>query len=106
MSTPRPPLPPFTEQTAREKVQLAEEAWNSRDPERVALAYTPDTEWRNRADFVNGREEVVADGVADVVASADVAGADGAVAGAVLRGEDLEVQLRGIQPVPARIAET
>jgi nuclear transport factor 2 (NTF2) superfamily protein len=60
MSTPRPPLPPFTEETARQKVQLAEDAWNSRDPERVALAYTPETEWRNRAEFINGREEVVA----------------------------------------------
>jgi nuclear transport factor 2 (NTF2) superfamily protein len=60
MSTPRLPLPPFTEETARQKVQLAEDAWNSRDPERVSLAYTPDTEWRNRAEFVNGREEVVA----------------------------------------------
>ena len=60
MSTPRPPLPPFTEETARQKVQLAEDAWNSRDPERVALAYTPDTEWRNRAEFLHGREEVVA----------------------------------------------
>jgi uncharacterized protein len=58
--TPRPPLPPFTEETARQKVQLAEDAWNSRDPERVALAYTPDTEWRNRAEFVNGREAVIA----------------------------------------------
>ena len=57
---PRPPLPPFTEETARQKVQLAEDAWNSRDPERVALAYTPDTEWRNRADFVKGRADVVA----------------------------------------------
>ena len=56
---PRPPLPPFTEETARQKVQLAEDAWNSREPERVALAYTPDTEWRNRAEFLNGREEVV-----------------------------------------------
>jgi nuclear transport factor 2 (NTF2) superfamily protein len=53
MSTPRPPLPPFTEETA-------EDAWNSRDPERVSLAYTPDTEWRNRAEFLHGREEVVA----------------------------------------------
>lgn len=60
MSNPRPPLPPFTEETARQKVQLAEDAWNSRDPERVALAYTPDTEWRNRAEFLHGREEVVA----------------------------------------------
>ena len=56
---PRLPLPPFTEETARQKVQLAEDAWNSRDPERVALAYTPDTEWRNRADFVKGRADVV-----------------------------------------------
>ena len=60
MSTPRPPLPPFTEETARQKVQLAEDAWNSRDPERVSLAYTPETEWRNRAEFLYGREEVVA----------------------------------------------
>jgi nuclear transport factor 2 (NTF2) superfamily protein len=58
--TPRPPLPPFTEESAARKVQAAEDAWNSRDPERVSLAYTPDTEWRNRADFINGREEVVA----------------------------------------------
>ena len=55
----RPPLPPFTEATAREKVQLAEDAWNSQDPERVAQAYTVDSEWRNRADFVNGRAEIV-----------------------------------------------
>lgn len=60
MSAPRPPLTPFTEETARQKVQLAEDAWNSRDPERVSLAYTPDTEWRNRAEFLHGREEVVA----------------------------------------------
>ncbi len=56
----RPPLPPFTEETARQKIQAAEDAWNSRDPERVSLAYTEDTEWRNRTDFVNGRAEVVA----------------------------------------------
>ena len=56
---PRPPLPPFTEATARQKIQLAEEAWNSRDPERVSLAYTVDTEWRNRSEFVNGRAAVV-----------------------------------------------
>ncbi|MET3494710.1 nuclear transport factor 2 family protein [Variovorax boronicumulans] len=56
----RPPLPPFTLETATRKVQAAEDAWNTRDPVRVSLAYTPDTEWRNRADFVNGREEVVA----------------------------------------------
>ena len=57
---PRPPLPPFTEETARQKVQAAEDAWNSRDPERVSLAYTVDTEWRNRTDFVHGRAAVVA----------------------------------------------
>ncbi len=57
---PRPPLPPFTKETAKQKVQMAEDAWNSRDPERVSLAYTPDTEWRNRADFLHGRAEVVA----------------------------------------------
>ncbi len=56
---PRPPLPPFTEETARQKIQAAEDAWNSRDPERVSLAYTVDTEWRNRSDFVNGRAAVV-----------------------------------------------
>jgi nuclear transport factor 2 (NTF2) superfamily protein len=56
---PRPPLPPFTEETARQKVQVAENAWNTRDPERVALAYTENTEWRNRSDFVNGRAAVV-----------------------------------------------
>jgi uncharacterized protein len=55
----RPPLPPFTEETARQKIQAAEDAWNSRDPERVSLAYTVDTEWRNRSDFVNGRAAVV-----------------------------------------------
>ncbi len=56
---PRPPLPPFTEETARQKVQAAEDAWNSRDPERVSLAYTEDTEWRNRTDFIAGRTQVV-----------------------------------------------
>ena len=53
-------LPPFTEATARQKVQMAEDAWNTRDPERVALAYTEDTEWCNRAEFLRGRAEVVA----------------------------------------------
>ena len=57
--TPRPPLPPFTEETALQKVQAAEDAWNTRDPERVAAAYTEDTEWRNRTEFLNGRAEVV-----------------------------------------------
>ncbi len=56
----RPPVPPFDESTARKKVQAAEDAWNSRDPERVATAYTPDTRWRNRDEFLVGREEVVA----------------------------------------------
>ena len=56
---PRPPLPPFTEETALQKVQAAEDAWNSRDPVRVSLAYTEDTEWRNRAEFLHGRAEVV-----------------------------------------------
>ena len=56
----RPPLPPFTEESARTKVRAAEDAWNSRDPARVALAYTPDSQWRNRAEFVNGRREIEA----------------------------------------------
>ena len=60
MSTPRPPLPPFTLKTATEKVRLAEDGWNSRDPEKVALAYTVDSYWRNRADFLQGREEILA----------------------------------------------
>lgn len=55
---PRPPFPPFTEETARRKVQAAEDAWNSRDPQRVALAYTPDSEWRNRDQFFSGREAI------------------------------------------------
>jgi nuclear transport factor 2 (NTF2) superfamily protein len=54
----RPPLPPFTLETARQKVQAAQDAWNTRDPEKVCLAYTLDTEWRNRTEFINGREEV------------------------------------------------
>jgi nuclear transport factor 2 (NTF2) superfamily protein len=56
----RPPLPPFTRETAIQKVRLAEDAWNSRDPEKVALAYTVDSRWRNRSEFVNGRQEIVA----------------------------------------------
>ena len=55
-----PPLPPFTHESAVLKVRLAEDAWNSRDPERVALAYTPNSQWRNRSEFVNGRREIVA----------------------------------------------
>lgn len=56
----RPPLPPFTLETAKQKIQMAEDAWNSQDPLRVSLAYTADSEWRNRDQFVNGREEIVA----------------------------------------------
>ncbi|MBY6240169.1 nuclear transport factor 2 family protein [Methylosinus sp. Sm6] len=52
----RPPLPPFTEETARQKVRAAEDAWNSRDPARVAGVYAPDTKWRNRAEFLEGRD--------------------------------------------------
>ena len=55
----RPPLPPFTAETAAAKVRLAEDGWNSRDPNRVALAYTPDSRWRNRAEFPVGREQIV-----------------------------------------------
>ncbi len=58
MENQRPPLPPFTMETAKQKIQMAEDAWNSRDPERVCMAYTVDTEWRNRAEFINGREAV------------------------------------------------
>ncbi|KQP15881.1 nuclear transport factor 2 family protein [Pseudorhodoferax sp. Leaf265] len=53
----RPPLPPFTAESAAQKVRLAEDGWNSRDPDRVVLAYTPDTVWRNRAEFPVGREQ-------------------------------------------------
>jgi nuclear transport factor 2 (NTF2) superfamily protein len=58
--TDRPPLPPFTLETARQKVQAAEDAWNTRDPEKVAGAYTADSVWRNRDSFVTGREAIVA----------------------------------------------
>ena len=56
----RPPFPPFTMETAARKVRMAEDAWNTREPERVALAYTVDSVWRNRAEFLAGREEIVA----------------------------------------------
>jgi uncharacterized protein len=56
----RPPLPPFTRETAIQKVRAAEDAWNTRDPKRVALAYTPQSVWRNRAEFVTGREAIAA----------------------------------------------
>lgn len=55
----RPPLPPFTAETARQKVQSAEDGWNTRDPERVALAYTENSRWRNRDRFITGRDEIV-----------------------------------------------
>lgn len=55
----RPPLPPFTYETATEKVRLAEDAWNSRDPQRVSLAYSIDSRWRNRNEFIEGREQIV-----------------------------------------------
>ncbi len=54
----KPPLPPFTQETATQKVRMAEDAWNSRDPDRVVQVYTPDTRWRNRAEFPTGRAEV------------------------------------------------
>jgi nuclear transport factor 2 (NTF2) superfamily protein len=60
MDVDRPPLPPFTTETAIEKARLAENAWNSRDPVKVSMAYTVDSHWRNRAEFVNGREEIQA----------------------------------------------
>lgn len=60
MSESRPPLPPFSRETATEKVRLAENAWNTRDPAKVAGAYTPDSRWRNRAEFIAGREAIVA----------------------------------------------
>ncbi len=60
MESIRYPTPPFSIETALQKVQMAEDAWNTKDPEKVCLAYTPDTEWRNRAEFINGREAVKA----------------------------------------------
>jgi len=56
---PRPPLPPFDEQSAVQKVRMAEDAWNTRNPERVSLAYTPDSKWRNRSELLSGRAEIV-----------------------------------------------
>jgi len=57
--TPRPPVPPFTLESAIQKVRLAEDGWNTRDPKKVSLAYTIDSRWRNRAEFANGREQIV-----------------------------------------------
>jgi nuclear transport factor 2 (NTF2) superfamily protein len=59
MTERKPPLPPFTRETAAQKVQAAEDAWNTRDPHRVSLAYTPDSVWRNRDSFLTGREQIV-----------------------------------------------
>src|SRR5512142_745811 len=59
-SVTRPPMPPFTRESAIQKVRLAEDAWNSRDPEKVALAYSIDSEWRNRSEFIHGRAEIIA----------------------------------------------
>lgn len=60
MTEQRPPLPPFTRETAIQKVRMAEDGWNSQDPARVSLAYSPDSVWRNRAEFLQGREAIVA----------------------------------------------
>ncbi len=60
MSEIRPPIPPFSLESAPAKVRLAEDAWNTREPDRVALAYTLDSSWRNRAEFLNGRQEIIA----------------------------------------------
>jgi nuclear transport factor 2 (NTF2) superfamily protein len=57
---PRPPVPPFTRESAMQKARGAEDAWNSRDPEKVSLAYTVDSQWRNRSEFIHGRAEIVA----------------------------------------------
>lgn len=60
LATPRPPLPPFTDETANVKIRAAEDGWNGRNPEKVALAYSPDSQWRNRSDFITGRPEIIA----------------------------------------------
>ncbi|MRS16552.1 DUF1348 family protein [Enterobacteriaceae bacterium RIT691] len=60
MTEQRPPLPPFTLETAIQKVRAAEDGWNSRNPDKVALAYTPQSRWRNRSEFIDGREQIVA----------------------------------------------
>lgn len=59
MTEVRPPLPPFTRESALQKVRAAEDGWNSRDPQKVALAYTADSQWRNRSEFVHGRAEII-----------------------------------------------
>ncbi len=60
MIEPRPPFPPYTAETAAQKARGAEDAWNGRDPQKVALAYTPDSQWRNRSEFFTGREAIIA----------------------------------------------
>lgn len=60
MTEQRPPLPPFTLETAIQKVRAAEDGWNSRNPDKVVLAYTPQSSWRNRSEFIDGREQIVA----------------------------------------------
>ncbi len=59
LNTPRPPLPPFTRETAMQKVRMAEDGWNGRDPEKVAMAYTLDSQWRNRNEFLKGRADII-----------------------------------------------
>ena len=59
-TTTRPPLPPFTRESAIQKVRLAEDSWNTRDPGKVALAYAIDARWRNRSEFINGRDDIIA----------------------------------------------
>lgn len=59
MTNKKYPLPPFSEETAKQKIQAAEDAWNSRNPEKIALAYSLDSEWRNRSEFIKGRQEIV-----------------------------------------------
>ena len=59
MTESKPPFPPFDEDTARQKVRMAEDGWNSRDPQKVSLAYSPDSEWRNRSEFLQGRQAIV-----------------------------------------------
>ena len=96
----RPPVPPFTEETARQKVQAAEDAWNTRDPERVAGAYTEDSQWRNRDEFVTGRAEIVEFLTPQVGARARLRAAQGPVG--VQRQPD-----RGALPVrePRRVGQ-
>lgn len=59
MAESKPPFPPFNDETAAQKVRMAEDAWNSRTPEKISLAYTPDSKWRNRSEFISGRGEIV-----------------------------------------------